>query len=901
MEWWLLTFFITAILSLFIPIVPEFSLLLLILLISLFLIVINKFRLVAVVLFAFSWLMIAGSQYQHTLKKNDITAEQLYKQVHIIEGEIANIVNTKSESSRFNFLITHWQGRDVKAIFKVRLTWKAPSKALLQGQKWQLAVKLKPAHGMANIGSFNYQVWLRQQQIIATGYVKPDIVKKTAINVEKRNILLHEQISWRQYLYQKLALVLADETLGALILALGFGERGELTAEHWRVLSATATQHLIAISGLHIGIVAFASLILIRLIIRLLPLNLLLSKYWQQKLMQVNFRYIPILCSCFMAWYYAYLAGFSIPTLRALVMLLLFWSLKSVGIHVKLLRWLFLAIVIILLIWPLSLISASFWLSVSALVIIFSTFTRFSITPIEPIETVDKNLSPLSENKLSETLLDKDLQSHDLLADNLPSEPPQNQSLLHEKLPSEKLSYNKQTNEAEQPKVFKRHWLNFKAKAVTWLKTLVVMQLSLTLAMLPIAASLNYQLPLAAFLANVVTVPLMSITVIPLTLLAVIFLPINTWLSHSFVELALWSLSLIWQWLSYLSAMKWAVVAVSYQQIQMLLLFYIFIALALFFRLSKGKLAATLCLFIALIIKENFSRDDTMAWQLSVLDVGHGLAIIIEKNGHVFLYDTGASYPSGFNMADAAILPYIKYRGYQSIDGIIVSHNDNDHSGGLRHLREAIVVDQVFANDVVLNPDSDCISGQSFTWQGLVFEMLSPVQLHGNKNDDSCVVTISDGVNHVLLPGDISIKQERRLLNMVGMSKKLATDVLIAPHHGSKSSSSRHFLSVTAPKYAVFSTGYLNRWKMPSDEIQQRYDRFNIKTFNTAELGMVTFKFSQAMANESFSNEDMANANVNSMKANSQGMIESTPKAHRVGTIVITSYREDIRPYWFVN
>ncbi|MGB2741886.1 MAG: DNA internalization-related competence protein ComEC/Rec2 [Cognaticolwellia sp.] len=841
MEWWLLTFFISAILSLFIPIVPEFSLLLAILLVSLFLIAINKYRTFAIALFALSWILIAGSQYQHTFDKNKISIKQLHLKEHVIQGEVINIVSTKSGSSRFNFLISHWQGWPVDETFKVRLTWKVPSKALLQGQKWQLTVKLKPAHGLANVGGFNYQVWLLQQKIVATGYVKANLVNKTLIKAKQRNILLSEQISWRQHLYQKLKLVLADSTLSPLILALGFGERGELTREHWQVLSATATQHLIAISGLHIGIVAFASLLVIRAIIRLLPLSTLLTKHWQLKLMRMNFRYLPIFCSCFMAWYYAYLAGFSIPTLRALVMLLLFWSLKLMNINVNLLRWLLIAVVIILMIWPLSLLSASFWLSISALVIIFSTFTRFTMIGTE-INT-DENKPPLS---------------------------------LNEKPPV---------------KIKNSTWWDFsafKSKILLWVKTLVIMQLALTMAMLPIAASLNYQLPLAAFFANVVAVPVMSVTVIPLSLLAVISLPFSTWLAQFFSEIALLSLSFVWQWLTYLAEANWAVVAISYQQIQVLLLFFILIAFALFFRFSKVRFMAVLGLLLTAMTVEHFSVQQTKDWQLSVLDVGHGLAIVIEKNRHVFIYDTGASYPSGFNMADAALIPYLKHQGYQSIDGVIISHNDNDHAGGLPHLRSKINIKRIIANEETLNPDGHCISGQRFTWQGLTFDMLSPMQINGDKNDDSCVVTISDGFNRVLLPGDISRKQERRLLNVVGMKDKLASDLLIAPHHGSKSSSSPQFLKAVAPLYVVFSTGYLNRWKMPSEEILARYSAFELSTFNTAELGMITFKFSQTIRDEV-----AAPNGETTSKNNSVNNIE--------GTIEVINYRGDTRPYWFVN
>ena len=500
-------------------------------------------------------------------------------------------------------------------------------------------------------------------------------------------------------------------------------------------------------------------------------------------------------------------------------MLLLFWSLKFLHIRLNLIRWFLLAIVIILLIWPLSLISASFWLSVSALVIIFSTFARFPI-PKVPLEEV------------SNVLLKKVPQS------------PRN-----------------------------KKWREIKARAWLWIKTLLVMQLALTIAMLPIAGTLSYQLPFAAFFANIIAVPLMSVSVIPLTLLAVVVSPFSSGLSGFIADVALLCLSFVWQWLSYLASAKWAMVAISYQQIQLMMLFFVFIALALFFRLSKGKFIAILSLFFLAVSMPLFKGSQQQTWQLSVLDVGHGLAIVIEKNNHVYIYDTGASYPSGFNMADAALLPYLAHQGYQSIDGVIISHNDNDHAGSLEQLREKMSIDRVIANDSKLNPDSACLMGASFSWQGLTFEMLAPIKPDGDKNDDSCVVVVSDGVHSVLLPGDISVKQERRLLNIKSIRKSLSSDLLIVPHHGSKSSSSRQFLAAVSPSYAVFSAGYLNRWHMPTEKISTRYNSFNIQTFNTAEVGMVTFKFSPDKAK-----------NTNDEKH-----------------IEVFSYRENMRPYWFVN
>jgi competence protein ComEC len=121
MEWWLLTFFISAILSLFLPLVPEFSLLLIILMMSLALLFTAKFRLMAISAIAIVWILLAGSQYKHTLSHNNIDHIMLHKQVHLIQGEVRNIVHIKSGNSRFNFLISHWAGQPVTTPFLVRL------------------------------------------------------------------------------------------------------------------------------------------------------------------------------------------------------------------------------------------------------------------------------------------------------------------------------------------------------------------------------------------------------------------------------------------------------------------------------------------------------------------------------------------------------------------------------------------------------------------------------------------------------------------------------------------------------------------------------------------------------------------------------------------------------------
>ncbi len=819
MEWWLLTFFLGAILSLFLPIVPEISLLFLILIVAFILFRFHQLRLLAVLIFAGCWLLMSASHQRNTLANNGINLAEQPRSVVIVKGTINNIVTHQQTTNRFNFMVSHWQNEKLNTPFVIRLNWQKPSQQLLQGQRWQLAVKLKPAHGLANTGGFNYQVWLMHNHIVATGYVKQDTAKSIKKSGTRNNRLLSSNVAWRQKLYQKFTESLAKEPMQGVLIALGFGERSKLTAAQWQVLSTTATVHLIAISGLHIGIVAYFSFFLARGLLRILPLHKLLTSRQQIKLMAANVKYLPIVLSCGIAWYYAYLAGYSIPTLRALVMLLLFWLLKLSAINVSLIRWLLLTILIILLFWPLSLLSASFWLSVSALTIIFITSSRL--------------LTKVASDKVNKT-------------SQISTETSDAISTTKRKL------------------VVLEFLANIKQRGYLWVKSLLIVQFALTIAMLPIAALLNYQLPLLAFFANIIAVPLMSVTTIPLMLFSVLSAPINDMLSQLFLYLAHSSMELIWQWLTFLSQFTWPQWSISFDSLSLLYFVTFSLFSVVYFRLNKFVVVIIVSASAVVISLTLFMRQSEDSWQLSVLDVGHGLAVIIEKNQRVFLYDTGAKYPSGFNLAQAAILPYLKHNGYDAIDGIIISHNDNDHAGGLSVLRQHLDIAKVIANDNSLSPDQHCLSGESFTWQGLRFEMLSPVQVVGDKNDDSCVVVISDGVHRVLLPGDISAKQEWALVNKLEIKDKLVSDVLIAPHHGSKSSSSNRFLATVAPSYAVFSSGYLNQWHMPSEEIRQRYQQQNIKTFNTAELGMVTLVFDK---------------------------LEIKP----------LTFRGDIKPYWFVN
>lgn len=401
MDWWLASFFLGALLSLFLPIVPELFLLFLLLLLSIILFYyplrlrltlsssFKPWRLSSGLLFGATWMLFMAADFQHLWQENNINVQELSAKSHWLQGQVTSLHSPQKQADidenkerpvqqrlRFNFSVTHLDQQKLTTAIQLRLSWKNASLLLQQGQTALLKVKFKPAHGLANLGSFSYQTWLNSKRISGTGYV---------LN-HKDNQLLTAQRTVRQQLFSQYQKLLsnykpsyepdykADDKpvykLTPLLLALGFGSRSELTPELWQVLQATGTGHLIAISGLHIGLVATGSYFFIMLLVRVLPLNFLLNS---QQFQLINIRYFAVGLSMLVALSYGYLAGFSLPTIRALLMLSLYWCARLLAIKISIKRWLLITLFVLTLTTPFSLFSASFWLSIYAVIVIFLT------------------------------------------------------------------------------------------------------------------------------------------------------------------------------------------------------------------------------------------------------------------------------------------------------------------------------------------------------------------------------------------------------------------------------------------------------------------------------------------------------------------------------------------------
>ncbi|WP_448566593.1 DNA internalization-related competence protein ComEC/Rec2 [Thalassotalea ganghwensis] len=783
MERWLLTFFVGSILSLFIPIVPTFFYVILFTFCFCITFCFKKLRNLSGFFFGAALIINAGYDYLLVWEANHLRPAAVAYQTVEAVGRIATIPQCQLQKCRFEFEITQLNAKALSPNLTARLYWHDSQAILMQGQHWSLRITIKPAHGLANPKGFSYQSFLRHQNIHATGYVKQP---QLAVLRVDNSTIRHRWFSGFQR-------VLATHPLSPIIEALTFGERGNIEQAQWQILNTTQIQHLISISGLHIGLVAAFTYFILQVLSKVLPFASK-SSFVNRVIITGNFHIYSLLISLSVATFYAYLAGFSIPTLRAIIAIVLIVTLRLLRIELNRVSILLIGIFLILVNAPLSIISISFWLSFYAVASIFFLLWRYP----KWFQGQDKK---------------------------------------------------------------EGRWNQY-----VWVKCkqLLILQTALTLLMMPIVAIISAQISLVAIVANLVAVPIISFLVLPLSLLMLVASFISDVLVECIAIVNFAILEQLWRLLAYLSGLSWATIALS--TLNVVALFSIF--LVLFITVINRRLFLPTLLSMSmvwtLLYKVNLSEQPD--WRVRVFDVGQGLAVLIEQGKHVALYDTGAAYRSGFSSAQAAIIPYLKGAAIEQIDWLFISHNDNDHAGGYQVINHHFIVNRELHNINQSQRSLRCIAGDRYQWFALTFEVLSPEDAKGDDNSDSCVIRINDGTHQVLLTGDIDRFTEQQLINRARSDKEISlhADVLIAPHHGSKTSSSIDFIDKVSPRHVIFSAGYLHHWKMPNKAVVERYKQRQILTYNTASDGMIII-------------------------------------SSRENILKVDRFRQDINWFWFVN
>lgn len=248
-------------------------------------------------------------------------------------------------------------------------------------------------------------------------------------------------------------------------------------------------------------------------------------------------------------------------------------------------------------------------------------------------------------------------------------------------------------------------------------------------------------------------------------------------------------------------------------------------------------------------------RDGTL-W-VTAFDVGQGMALLIETRHHRLLYDTGPAYSPEADGGNRVVLPYLRARGIHRLDGVIITHSDTDHAGGamsiFREMQVGWTASSLPQTHTIVQAAPGhrrCEAGQRWEWDGILFEMLHPsAEFHDSErwkpNARSCTLKITQGNRAILLTGDIEAQQEALLVRTYGEDLRAA--VLLAPHHGSGTSSTLPFLRTVDPQLALFQVGYRNRYRHPKQEIYDRYGELGIARLRNDISGAITIRFEDTM------------------------------------------------------
>ncbi|MFP8966069.1 DNA internalization-related competence protein ComEC/Rec2 [Pokkaliibacter sp. CJK22405] len=615
------------------------------------------------------------------------------------------------------------------------------------GELWLLTkAKAKPFHGYASYGAFSRETWALSQKLSFSLSLKGQATR-----------LASGGFSLTRWVEARIDLALAngqesgDQIPRAgnnVIRGLLLGDRSQFDRNDWQLLQSLGLSHLMAVSGLHIGIMFSLGFLI----------GELLGKGLQ--CLSIYRRYIPdrhwasLAVGLMLASFYAGLTGWGVPAQRAFLMLLIaafagvFWP------GVSAFRRLLLACLGVWILWPFSLLSASFWLSAYAVLVLVWVFSG-------------------------------------------------------------------------------------KSQMAPRLYGLVLAQVAMTLCLMPLSALFFQQASLVGPLLNFVLIPLVSFVVLPVLLLlacSACFFPAVAHIGFDWLGCLLDD---GWQWGQVIA--NWSLSSLHWQLQPVLLLILLSVSALLWAFAPKGTPGRKLALVAVLplfFLKNSDPALNEGEWLLGVLDIGQGSAAVLVTRTQTLLIDTGPGNED-YSAAEQVIGPYLQHYG-RTLDRVVVSHNDQDHSGGVSWLAGQYhplwFLGQPLTEPL---PHPRQCHGE-WNSDGVEVHLLQR-DLSGNSDDNShsCVVLIRGASASALLPGDLSANDEKALIEKY--PDQLDAVLLVASHHGSRTGSSDAFLAAVKPQFAAISAGYLNQFGHPHLETLQRFYSRGVKTYNTATLGTLEF------------------------------------------------------------
>jgi competence protein ComEC len=695
------------------------------------------------------------------LRMADQLAPELEGRDLEIVGVVAGLPAIGERGVRFEFEV---ESADAKLPQKILLSWYrsalAPAAdslpALLEGaihagERWRFTVRLRRPHGNLNPHGYDYEAWLIERGIGATGYVRP---RTHPLRLGVRGTLADRIAQAREQVRDRFQRLLGETPAAGILAALAVGDQRSISNEEWRLFNRTGVTHLMSISGLHVTLVSGLFAWLVAALWRRVPALAL----------ALPARKAAALAAIFAALGYTLIAGFAVPAQRT------FWMVTVVALALwsgrisTPARTLALALGVVVVLDPWAVLAAGTWLSFGAVALIFYVATTHGTG--------------------------------------------------REKL--------------------------------RWLKQALRTQWAVTLGLAPATLFLFSQVSIVGPLANAVAIPLVSMAVTPLALVAAV-------LPFDFIaQIAAWLIEWMMQFLEWCAALPAAVWQQHVPPAWSIALGLAGVAWMLAPRGVPWRVSGLALLAPALAMRPALPAPGE-AW-ITTLDVGQGLAVVVQTASRTLLYDAGPQFSPGNDSGERVIAPYLRAIGIARLDTLIVTHNDMDHSGGAFSVVENFEVNELLSSLSASHPlrsavpDSrPCRRGREWEWDEVRFALLHPATddpAPRKTNDLSCVLRVTAGTRSMLLTGDIERASEALLV--ARSAQRLRADVLLVPHHGSKTSSSEEFLAAVGPSMAVIPAGYRNRFGHPNTDVLARYAALPARVLRTDRDGAITVRLGAA-------------------------------------------------------
>lgn len=626
---------------------------------------------------------------------------------------------------------------------------------LRAGERWQMTVRLKAPHGGSNPHGFDFELWLWEQGLQASGYVRagPKDPRPLRLTSSWWHPVERARQHVRDAIFERLAgrdlTGQGDDgtRLAGVVAALVVGDQNAIERADWDLFRATGVAHLMSISGLHVTMFAWLA-------------ALLISWLWRRSARLCLAFPAPsagLLGGVALAMFYAAFSGWGVPSQRTVWMLLVVGLLRLRGKRWPWPQVWLLAGAVVVAIDPWALLQPGFWLSFVAVGVLF----------------------------------------------------------------------------ASDPGV------GSAAPAGAWprLRAMWREQWVITLALTPLTLLLFGQVSVVGLLANLLAIPWVTLLITPLAMLGVAWAPL--W------DLAAWGVRALAAYLQILAALPFATISIAQAPLWAGAAGIVG-GVLLAMRLPWSTRLLGLPLLLPVLLWQA-SRPAQGQFELLAADIGQGNAVIVQTANHVLVYDAGPRFSREADAGHRVLVPLLRALDVR-LDTLVLSHRDADHTGG------ALAVLAMQPGAGLLSSIEDghelqtvrqarrCEAGQSWHWDGVSFEVLHPRATDyggsAKSNALSCVLRISNGEQSALLVGDIEAAQEARL---VADAAPLKADVLLVPHHGSKTSSSSAFLDAVQPRMALVQAGYRNRFGHPAAPVMARYDERHIRVVDSPHCGAATW------------------------------------------------------------